>query len=166
MSDIRKPQAGEMSLIYTVVDITELMHSCIQEFSGSIEYKKGNLSLELEKIPPVRADKEIMYHVLFNLMSHALRNTRREGTVSIRCKAQAGMVIVEVVDEGDAVPEALRDRMFDHTLFADTGFQGGKGLGLAFCRLAAEGHGGSIRYDSGGKTGNHITLELPAGNQS
>lgn len=115
-----------MSLIYTEVDITELMHSCIQEFSGYIEYKKGNLSLELEKVPPVRADKEIMYHVLFNLMSHALRNTRREGTVSIRCKAQAGMVIVEVVDEGDAVPEALRDRMFDHTLFADTGFQGGR----------------------------------------
>ena len=75
------------------------------------------------------------------------------------------MVIVEVVDEGDAVPEALRDRMFDHTLFADTGFQGGRSR-LAFCRLAAEGHGGSIRYDSGGKTGNHITLELPAGNQS
>ena len=44
--------------------------------------------------------------------------------------------------------------------------QAGKGLGLAFCRLAAEGHGGSIRYVSGGKTGNHITLELPAGNQS
>jgi signal transduction histidine kinase len=166
LSDIRNLQTGEMNLAISEIDVAELIHSCTSAFADSINYRKGNLEVEVGEMPPVRADRELIYHVLFNLMANAMRNTKRGGSVTISCKNQNGMAILAVADEGDPIPEALRERMFDEMLFADTGFQAGKGMGLTFCRLAAEGHGGSIRYKSEGKKGNQIILELPLESRS
>lgn len=161
VSEIHKLQNGSLKLDLKTVDVGPLIQKCADNFVESVSYRKGSVKVDTGHTAPLLADKEMVYHVLFNLMSNASRNTRRDGTVTIRGFTQDGMVGVEVTDEGDTVPDAHRGQMFDQTRFSDSGFQTGKGLGLTFCRLAVQAHGGTIRYEAEGKTGNRISVMLP-----
>ena len=65
LSDIRKLQTDKMNLVLSEIDIVELIHSCTSAFADFINYRKGNLEVEVGEMPPVRADREMIYHILF-----------------------------------------------------------------------------------------------------
>jgi signal transduction histidine kinase len=113
---------------------------------------------------PVRAAPEQIQRVLFNLIQNAMRHTPDDGSVTVRAEVAGGAVAVEVVDTGEGIAAADRERVFDAF------FQGGErsargeagaGLGLAISRAIVEAHGGLIALVPS-QTGTCVRFTLPS----
>jgi len=95
--------------------------------------------------------------VLLNLVDNALKFSPLNSTITISAKqANSEMVRIAVIDNGPGVPDDQKGSVFERFRQASGGIKGnrsGTGLGLTFCRIAVQAHGGSItaedlaRYD-------------------
>lgn len=124
------------------------------------------LRLELPAtLPSMLYDESKIERVLANLMDNAFKYTPRNGEICIAATPGATDVQVSVTDAGPGIPEAERQRIFERF----TQVQGdavarrrGFGLGLTFCKLAVEAHGGAIWVEPGpGGVGARFIFTLP-----
>ncbi|MER5195893.1 ATP-binding protein [Streptomyces sp. NPDC002755] len=100
--------------------------------------------------------------VLANLLDNARRHTRSAVTVTVR--RVGGQAVVEVADDGDGVPEADRERIFERFVRLDDARgrdEGGAGLGLAIARDVAVRHGGTLTVRETPTGGALFELRLP-----
>ncbi len=111
----------------------------------------------------VNCDRNLVRRVVENLVSNAVKHTPPGGSVHISLELRDGRVRLTVADEGPGVPAEARARLFEkfaaratrkHTAFHSAG------LGLAFCKLAIEAHGGTIGVDARTPTGSAFWFEL------
>jgi len=104
--------------------------------------------------------------VLLNLLSNAINASPPGGTISLRSHLSGELWRVEIEDEGEGVPDAELERIFDRFVripSAAAQRQEGSGLGLAICRSIIELHRGRIfaaRAANG--HGLRVVLEIPA----
>lgn len=95
----------------------------------------------------VDGDRGLMLRTLENLGSNALRYTPSEGRIQLEARRAPGWVEIFVRNDGPVIPLTARGGLFDKFVQADepkANRRSGWGLGLYFCRLCAEAHGGSI----------------------
>src|SRR5262249_37926743 len=113
-------------------------------------------------LPPALVDSSLIERVLENLFGNAIAFTPSGGRIRVSARAEpAEQLLVSVSDNGPGVPPDLRDRLFQK--FASGQATGrGSGLGLAFCRLAVEAHGGRIWLDSNPGAGTTVLFTIPA----
>ncbi|MDR6976915.1 signal transduction histidine kinase [Streptomyces sp. 3330] len=100
--------------------------------------------------------------VLANLLDNAHRHARSAVTVTVR--RADGQAVVEVADDGDGVPEADRERIFERFVRLDDARgrdDGGAGLGLAIARDVAVRHGGTLTVRETPTGGALFELRLP-----
>ncbi|MFE9853946.1 ATP-binding protein [Streptomyces sp. NPDC005780] len=110
----------------------------------------------------VTGSRTQLARVVGNLLDNAERHARHAVAVAVR--AEGGGVVVEVTDDGDGVPEAERERIFERFVRLDdarTRDEGGAGLGLALARDVAVRHGGRLAVTSAGERGARFALWLP-----
>ena len=112
-----------------------------------------------EKISSVWVDVDMIRRVLINLMENASKFTPPEGKIEIGAKREGGWVHMWVQDNGPGIPFGDQERIFHKftRLLGETS-PNGLGVGLAFCRLAVEGHGGKIRVEKSIWSGSQIYL--------
>ncbi len=100
--------------------------------------------------------------VLGNLLDNGLRHARSAVTVGVRRDGQ--WAVLEVADDGDGVPEADRERVFERFVRLDDARSrddGGAGLGLAIARDVAVRHGGTLTVRETAAGGALFELRLP-----
>ena len=132
-----------------------------------MESLRGNRQLLLrgpDEPATVMADAELIARVFQNLLSNALKFTPDEGqvTVSLEPGAEAARVLVQ--DTGPGIPREYRERVFER--FGQVEGPAGRqrhstGIGLTFCKLAIEAHGGQIGVDSEEGSGSTFWFALP-----
>jgi signal transduction histidine kinase len=116
-------------------------------------------------LPIVVVDQDMITRVLINLLDNALKYS--DGGQNIKISAQmlpsGDSVQLAVADEGPGIPEAQRAAIFHkfYRMHSEGGAKG-LGLGLAFCRMAVEGHGGRIWVEEAPDGGAMFTFTLPA----
>ncbi|MEU6547113.1 HAMP domain-containing sensor histidine kinase [Streptomyces sp. NPDC046859] len=111
---------------------------------------------------PVAGSRAQVGRVLTNLLDNARRHARSAVTVSVR--AQGEWAVVSVADDGDGVPEADRERIFERFVRLDEARSrddGGAGLGLAIARDVAVRHGGTLTVGRAPAGGALFELRLP-----
>ena len=115
----------------------------------------------------IHADRARIGQVIDNLLANALRHTPAGGRVEIRSSLSHGLVVVEVIDDGEGIdPEAL-PHVMERFYRADTARSrtdgSGTGVGLAIARAIARAHGGDLQAHSVGPgRGATFTLSLPS----
>ena len=128
--------------------------------------EKRGQSIELcSDVPPgaLQADPDLLRRVLQNLVDNALHHGPAQSTVRLVARASAGGVEIAVCDESARIPPHLRERIFErYVRLGDEPDRTGHGLGLTFCRLAVEAHGGKIRIEDNEPRGNRFCFQLPA----
>lgn len=119
-----------------------------------------------DDLPPVWIDGEQIHRVVVNLLDNALRHTPARGQVLIHATRtpEGDAVCVSVCDSGPGIPPGERGAVFDKFAQLDhpvlRGHKG-SGLGLTFCKLIIEAHGGRIWVDDDAALGGaafHFTL--------
>ncbi len=121
-------------------------------------------------LPMLQIDADKVERLILNLMDNALKFSPAESQVVIRAHepgaegAPPGFVRVDVVDAGPGVPDEYKLLLFDRfvQVRGRKGARRGTGLGLTFCRLVAETHGGRIWIDDNPEGGSIFSFTLPA----
>ena len=106
------------------------------------------------------ADRDVVRRVFQNLLGNSLKFTPRGGAIRVEAAAEEGMLRVAVSDTGAGIADDTRERLFEK-FASGRGAGGGSGLGLAFCRLAVQAHGGRIWVESPSGPGVTFVFTLP-----
>ena len=166
--DISRMEAGMMDLNLGDVHLQAMAATLFADFAA--QAREFGLILRSEipaGLPPVCADPAKISRVLMNLLDNALKFTPTGGQVTLSAEPyEEGWVALRVSDTGPGIPAEFREKIFDRfsQVPGQKGRRRGSGLGLTFCRLAVEAHGGRIWVESGpGGTGSVFLITLPVG---
>jgi signal transduction histidine kinase len=161
--DISKSEEGKLTAERVRVDLDALSGKLLEAHAVSVQDCNVTLVRTLET-STVLADADLLQRVLENLLDNAIRHAPVRSRVHLLATRTDAAVEIRVCDEGSGIPAALRERIFDPFVQAPgldrAVTRGGRGLGLAFCKLAIEAHGGTIRVEDVVK-GTTICLSIP-----
>jgi signal transduction histidine kinase len=169
--DIRKMQEGHLHLNPSVFEIKDILHEEMRQYSPAA--RQAGLEIRCSNnpaSPSVYADPNIVSRVLSNLISNALDYATTGSVVELDYKElEDGWISVSVSNQGKPIPPEEHERLFESFLGGKTKSlrsvtARGWGLGLAFCKLAVEEHGGRIWITSplkGRETGVSLNFTLP-----
>jgi signal transduction histidine kinase len=146
-----------------------LLAEIVHEWGVRFQQEDANVTIDVAEDAPVfRADKGLLKRVLSNLIQNALTHssTSVELTLSARRDASGG-VLITVADNGPGIPLEYHElifRKFERVKNPHIPRTRSSGLGLAFCKLAVDAHGGRIWVQSSGGSGSgsqfHVMLPL------
>jgi signal transduction histidine kinase len=123
---------------------------------------RAPIRLDLRRdVGAVQADRRLVQRVLENLIGNAYHHGGAGVKVTLRAWCADDEVVVAVDDNGPGIPEASRARVFQVFERAETG-RTSTGLGLAFCRLVVERHGGRIWVEDAPDGGARVCFTLQA----
>lgn len=165
--DVSKLQTGELALDLAPVSLPQLVDEVVAMASFAINQQRIEIQTAFPaSLPLVTVDEDRIRRVLTNLIDNAVKYSPHDGRVRVEVSMAEGMVQVAVIDSGPGIPAIDRERIFER--FAQVQRVGmrrtrGFGLGLAFCRLAVEAHGGRIWVEPGeADSGSRFVFTLPA----
>lgn len=169
--DIRKIQEGKMQLHRNPLPVSQILNDALQEYgpAGELTGVDLEVSADLDDGSQVVVDPEIFSRVMANLLWNALKHAPRGSTIELGYEPiGGGRAGIYVANRGPALPPDVRETLFQPfetgRRKARSSGPSGTGLGLAFCKLAVEAHGGSIRVESpwaGHADGVKVLLILP-----
>ncbi|MDT8306083.1 MAG: GAF domain-containing protein [Anaerolineae bacterium] len=159
--NISRLESGRMPLEREVTCLDAVVKEVMGE-QMTLAVEKGlRLTAEVEQpLPPAYVDPSLVERVLHNLLSNAIKFTPVGGLVHTALRLQGSEFVVTVRDSGPGLPDGLRDSVFEKFVTGDRR-ERGTGLGLAFCRLAVEAHGGRIWVNSVEGQGAEFNFTLP-----
>ena len=123
--------------------------------------KKIEFDADLDEVTII-TDESLLEIVWNNLLTNAIKFTKRGGLVKIELRKEDDQVIVKVSDSGCGMSEETCRRIFDRFYQGDTSHsEEGNGLGLALVKRVVDLIGGSIAVESEKDKGTTFTVELP-----
>lgn len=152
---LRFARSDEFNL--TDVYINSVVKHVIKLTEFQLKDRSIDLSLELSRLPPIKADRAMIQQALLNLVLNAIEAMPDGGTLSISSKMENGSAVVGIRDTGCGIPGDIKDKIFD-PFFTTKG--DGTGLGLSIVYNIVSLHNGEISFESNGK-GTTFTLKLP-----
>jgi signal transduction histidine kinase len=166
MLDLAKLEAGEMRLDLSEVDLNQVVSNVEVGMRSLLEQKALRFEANLPGgLSPLRADRESLRRILVNIISNAITFSPRAGRITVAALSEDGQVRITVQDEGPGIPPDYRDRIFEKFGQVESRQSGRKystGLGLAFCKMAVEAHGGQIGVESEVGKGSAFWFTLPS----
>jgi len=161
--DINRLEAGQAIADQRWVDPLELIREAMRDVEPGVAGRRQNLVANLpSSLPQVWIDEDMIRRVLINLLENAIKFTPPEGRIEIGARADTDWIEVWISDNGPGIPASEHERIFDKfTRLRGKDKPGGLGVGLAFCRLAVNGHGGRIWVESEPQQGATFRFTLP-----
>jgi signal transduction histidine kinase len=118
---------------------------------AEVATRELTVELDIPEALAAAADARLLGRVFGCLLDNAVRYAGRRGRISIRAAEDDGQVVIAVGNSGPALTADERARVFEREFRIaerSAGARRGRGLGLYFCRLVVEAHGGSIAVAS------------------
>jgi len=166
---LAKMEQSKLRLHPSLIDINQLALDAEQHFS-IIAHSKG-IKLKVELTQPtleMSVDSNLFRRVIANLLANALQYSPSETQVTLRLEAKKTVkdnklhLHMQVIDEGTGIPEEYRHRIFEKFEVIDLKRKGVPqiGLGLTFCKMAVDAHGGRIYVKSNYPQGSIFVVEI------
>jgi signal transduction histidine kinase len=164
--DVAKMEEGKLSLHREQFNPADWAQSIISNFEPLAEAAKKKLTLTLAReLTPIEGDAALLGRVLGNLISNALRYTPpASGVVAVTLYHDGAQLAVEVRDNGEGIPVADQEHIFEKFVQGANqkgSLRSGAGLGLTFCKMVVDAHGGRITLYSEHKSGSVFTFRIP-----
>ncbi len=126
------------------VGLAEIVSSCVRDARTAARARRVELSFAAQPGLTVLADSRLLSRLIQNLLDNALKHTPDGGAVTVSARAAGSSVELSVKDTGDGIPPEALPRLFERFYQAPRDRRIGAGLGLAFCREAAQAMGGDV----------------------
>ncbi len=162
--DMVRHDAGQLEKQERPVELTAFFTRLYDSFIAMA--RKKRIELAWEVTPELRGtflvDTVKLRHILYNLLSNALKFTPAGGRVAMKAWLEDGQLRVAVRDTGPGIDLEEQARIFERYYQTDAGRQGGgTGLGLAWAAELARFLGGTLGVESTSGQGATFTLSLP-----
>lgn len=154
-------------MIYEEVNLYELAETCVEMLQ--MNAGKHGVVLSMDGLNEtnciVKANKQMMEEVLYNLCDNAIRYNNEGGYVRVGVNLQDDEVILSVEDSGIGIPKEHQERIFERFYRVDKSRSkstGGTGLGLAIVKHIVAQHDAVMELESDVGKGTKITIRFPA----
>jgi PAS domain S-box-containing protein len=162
--DLNRLEAGQPIVDQSLADPAALIHQALKDVSIAAEGRRQKLNANLpDHLPLLWVDAGMAHRVLVNLLENASKFTPTEGFIEVGAQSDGEWLEFWVRDNGSGIPAEEQERIFEKFMrLRGREKPSGLGVGLAFCRLAVQGHGGHIWVESQNGNGAtfHFTLPL------
>ncbi|HEX8409719.1 MAG TPA: response regulator [Thermoanaerobaculia bacterium] len=160
--DVEKMESGATQLQYEELSASTLVAEAVAQVASLAADGETQLVTEVPAdLPPFAGDAGKLTRTLVNLIANAIKFTR-VGTVTISAtRDDADHLRFAVRDTGAGIPSEAFERIFEKFGQLDARSKVGTGLGLAFCKLAVEAHGGRIEVESTIGVGSTFSFTVP-----
>ena len=161
-------QLGSMTVNPTEFQMLPLLQTTVNLFMENAKEKGAELDYSCPEELTIYADQEMIYTIIRNLISNALKYIEEAGTVRIEVKKAENSpdeTVLKVTDTGIGMDRETVDRLFildRRPLKPGTSGESGTGLGLILCKEFTDHNNGSIAVDSTPGEGSVFTLRFPA----
>ncbi len=145
-------------------DTNRMLDQVAERFALFLRYQNIQLRMQqADALPRVQADQAKIERVLVNLLDNAIKHTPERGDITLASERDGDWIRLSVTDTGPGIPETARTRIFErYNQVGKDRLGKGYGLGLRFCKLAVEGHGGDIQVRPGNEgAGSCFSFALP-----
>ncbi len=166
--ELSRTQSGVLQLEFQRVSLDDVVSDAIAGISPVADAKGVKVEGRIDgQIPECSASPSELLRALRNILENAVRHTPSDGTVLVEARAEEGVAVVSVIDDGGGIPDADLHNVFD------AGFRGdrarsasaGAGLGLAIAKGIVEAHRGQLAVCNE-RGGARFTIRIPFGAQS
>ena len=161
--DVSRLEAGQMPIKNASCDLRLAAQEAIKLLSGLLQQHPVTIEALPEQVQ-VLCDTSLIQRVLVNLLGNAAKFSPSESPIRIQFQSQPGSLKVLVCDRGPGIPLEYHSKIFEKFGQVETQPQNQKhstGLGLTFCKLAVEAHGGQIGVESTVGQGSTFWFTLP-----
>jgi PAS domain S-box-containing protein len=162
--DLTRMEAGQYTLSTTTARLDTLIERAVDFVKPTADRKHIPLTVEIDSdLPPVLIDVNMIERVIVNLLDNACKFVMPGQAVHVRARRADHEVLISVRDDGPGISPEDKLRLFQKFSRGATmtGQATGTGLGLAFCKMAIEAHGGQIDVESEPGKGSTFTFTLP-----
>jgi signal transduction histidine kinase len=168
--DVYKYENTELKIREEVLNIDKIMKEAYNDIRLLAEEKKLEINIVSKDRYTINADGELLQRVFSNLLVNAIKFSKSGENIEIMLsEAAPGWLKVEVADMGDGIDPMILPVIFDKFAQAEkkkSGLAGSTGLGLAFCKMVIEAHGGNIGAVSEKGVGSVFWFTLPLINKT
>jgi PAS domain S-box-containing protein len=163
--NVSRLERGKLTVTPQPTDLRELTRSVLDELSVLVRDKGHRLSVgEIEAVPPLMVDPQLLRQVILNLVSNAIKYTPAGGDIAVRMSRQDRQVLWAIQDSGIGISKQAQERLFEKFYRAEnvvTIETEGTGLGLYLVRLIMEQLGGRVWCESEEGEGSTFLFTLP-----
>ena len=164
---LAKMEESKLRLNPTEVDVNQMILEAEKHFS-IIAHSKG---IELKLVLPnpsftMQLDRNLFWRVIGNLLANALQYSPSGSIVTLNLSTKyvdnKPHLYMQVIDQGSGIPEEYRNRIFEKFEVVDLKKQGiiQVGLGLTFCKMAVDAHGGTISVKPNSPQGSIFVVDI------
>ena len=156
--DIARFEDAAVKPIVAPVRVSTVLDSVL-EVNASLISRGAKIVIDCPAELEGRFDAALVERVLHNLVGNGARYCNQGGEIRVTARVwnDAGSVELVVMNTGPQIPESIRPNLFGKYV---RGGGGKRGMGLYFCRLVAEAHGGRIDYEAA-PPGPSFVMRLP-----
>jgi signal transduction histidine kinase len=160
--DVSRLEAEKLPLDLADCDLAELVHDAAR--GATAQFLGASVQVDAHGPLSVRCDADLVRRVVENLVSNGLKHNPAGGTIEVGVRAEPGAARVTVRDHGAGIPPEYHESIFAKFGTLEARKQRkyhSTGLGLAFCRMAIDAHGGAIGVESAEGRGSTFWFTLP-----
>lgn len=161
--DINRLENGQPITNRKTADISEIIQDAIDVILPNSQPKMQTITRAIQPaLPMVFVDLDMIRRVVINLLENAVKFTPINGLIEIGARMGEGQLLIWVSDSGPGISDEYKETIFQKfTRIKYENAPKGVGLGLAFCRLAVNAHGGNIWVESEEGRGSKFVFTLP-----
>ena len=166
MLNLTKFEAGEMQLRISQVDIAKLLIKTVLMFEKRISDKHVEVEGLEDASLVVKADEDLMFQVLYNLIENAVKFVNEGGTIRFAMRTEKDIAYIEIRNTGEGLKDDELPKIFDRFYKTDTSRskdKTGLGLGLSIARKIVHLHQGHIVVKSVRGEYTSFEVQIPVG---
>ncbi len=162
--DFDQIERGTMTLSVKNVKPSDVLNYAIDSMKTGGE--QPTIVVEtIENEQAIQADPDRLVQVIINLLANAIKFSSPESTITLSILQTADDTVISVEDQGQGIPDELKDRVFSRfeqvDPLKDSKNQKGSGLGLFICKTIVDAHGGEIWVESTVGMGSKFSFSIP-----
>jgi two-component system sensor histidine kinase/response regulator len=158
---VEKMESGTTELQYADLSAIALVAGAVEQVASLAAEEQTGLVIQVPPDLSFPGDEKQLSRTLVNLIANAIKFTRA-GTVTITASPDdSGNIRFAIRDTGAGIPAEAFERIFEKFGQLDARNRVGTGLGLAFCKLVVEAHGGAIKVESTPGAGSTFSFTIP-----
>lgn len=168
--DVQLTEDGALDLDLGSFPIGQLVRDVVRASELLVRAKGQRIEIEGSGEEEVLGDRRLVERVLLNLVDNCVKYSPSGGGIWLGVEPAADHVLVTVRDEGPGVPPDLRERIFEKYARSERDERvrsaTSRGLGLRFCRVVMEAHGGDVWVEDGVPSGAKFCVQLARAGRS
>lgn len=160
--DARRLTTSHKTLSVTTIRVPDMISDVIEVIQSSLRRRRHTLIQRIQdNLPPMQGDLDLLRRVLINLLDNAAKYTPDGGALTLAVQADEDNFHFAVSDTGPGISAEDQVHLFEVFYRARGQQHGGAGIGLAFCKIAVEAHGGHIGMRNEPNRGATFTFSIP-----